>query len=154
MELSEGNRTRLGALVLTVALGACALLALPGLGIGKDNPPGGEPAGTIESFDPETSQLVIDLAKGDTISALVTRQTHVRCGEEDRGRHGRRHSMRRGGSGDERSERCRDQLIAGAPVKGAVIVLAKGNAAYKDIGLVPSPSPGPEGEPSDEQAQE
>jgi hypothetical protein len=87
MKRSDGNRVKLGALVMAVALVAAAMLALPGLSIGK-GPHSGEPAGTVESYDSATGQLVIDLAKGDSISALVTDRTHVRCGDKGRRRHG------------------------------------------------------------------
>jgi hypothetical protein len=131
---SKERRARLGAL-LVVALGALALLALPGVAAAKDrnhdhipdrwekrhrlslkvnqarrdqdsdhlrnlaefqagdNPrdddsdndgvvDGQENAGTIQSFDPATGKLVIDLFGTDTVSGLVTEQTEIKCEEE------------------------------------------------------------------------
>jgi len=94
----QGSRARLGG-VLLAAAAVLAILALPGFASGHrhHDPPGD--AGTIGSFDPESGVLTIDLAKGGSISALVTPRTHIRCGE-DRGRHhGRRHRLRGRGRG-------------------------------------------------------
>lgn len=96
MKRPHGNRARLGGVLLAVALGAAAVLALPGLGIGKSHN-GARAAGTIESFNPETGQLVIDLTKGGTIEGLVVRRTKIRCGEHRRG-HRRRHRGHGNGS--------------------------------------------------------
>jgi hypothetical protein len=135
---SKERRARLGAL-LVVALGALAILALPGVAAAKDrnhdhipdrwekrhrlslkvnqarrdqdsdhlrnlaefqagdNPrdddsdndgvvDGQENAGTIQSFDPATGKLVIDLFGTDTVSGLVTEQTEIKCeGVDDNG---------------------------------------------------------------------
>lgn len=189
----QGNRARLSG-VLLAAAAALAILVLPGLASGhRSHDPLGD-AGTISSFDPETGVLTIDLAKGGSISGLVVRRTHIRCGD-DRGRHrGHGHGLRperrgvgatnsnrgsgsggdevedeHGGedeSGDDRgrhgesaddpaghdgtapgrsegaehSSRCTvDDLVAGATVKVAELVLIDGNAFYRLVGLEPQP---------------
>jgi len=92
----HGYRVRLGGVLLAVALGAIAMLALPAIGIGKrgHDDHGPRPAGTIASFDRETHVLTVDLARGGEISALVVRRTQIRCGED--GRRHRRRGHRRG----------------------------------------------------------
>ena len=82
MKRSDGNRARLGGVLLAAALAVAAILALPTIGLSKDGDGNHGPraAGTIESFNPETGELVVDLAKGDTISGLVVRRTKIRCG--------------------------------------------------------------------------
>ncbi len=105
------TRTRLGGALLAVTA-ALAMLALPGLASshrGDHEPPGD--AGTIQSYDAATGLLTIDLAEGDTISALVTERTHVVCGKPPRRHHrGRGHgpggdsddsALQRPGRGDE-----------------------------------------------------
>lgn len=176
----HSNRARLGG-VLLAAAAALAMLALPGLAAShsRNHDPAAD-AGTIQSFDPETGVLTIDLANGGSVSGLVTARTHIRCGD-DRGRHRGRHGLRqqrhgkrrhpasashaggregngRGnghsnddppghdgtapgrsehpGKGAEHSGRCRaDDLVAGAPVRLAVLILIDGNALYKHIAL-------------------
>jgi len=187
MQRSNGNRVRLGGILLATALGAVALLAIPGIALTHDK--ADRPAaGTIESFDSETGELVVDLAKGDTISGLVVRRTRIRCGSEGshRGHHlkrrrgGRSASASRRGLGDaahgvrdseagedrpgddgtapgrsenpgegaERSDRCNvEDLVPGAIVKRAEIVLTHGNAFYKMVGVIPAPA-SPDAEPS------
>lgn len=83
----NGKRARLGGVLLAVALGAAALLALPGIGATKGHGP--KAAGKIESFDRETGELTVDLFKGGTITGLVVRRTHIRCGNRPRHRHRR-----------------------------------------------------------------
>lgn len=80
------KRARLSGVLLSIAA-ALAILALPGLATGHKGPhdPPGD-AGTIESFDPTTGVLAIDLTDGGTVSGLVVPRTHIRCGD-DRGRH-------------------------------------------------------------------
>ena len=176
---SHGKRARLGGVLLAVALAAAAILALPAIGLsknGSDKGAGPPPAGTIESFDTETGELVVDLADGDTISALVVRRTKIRCGKgrRHRGRHGAAASRRgesepgddrgrhseeepggdQGGRGPEsgddgvesgdhhgrghHGERCNTgDLVEGAVVMRAEIVLTHGKALYKKIGLLP-----------------
>jgi hypothetical protein len=46
-------------------------------------PDGQEHAGTITSFDTETSMLVIDLFGNGTVSGLVTEETEIECDESD-----------------------------------------------------------------------
>ncbi len=202
----HGNRARLGG-VLLAAVAALAILALPGLASGhrQHDPPGD--AGTINSFDPETGVLTIDLANGGSVSGLVVRRTRIRCGHPRRHRHGRRHGLRHkrrhlakasrrgrdGGeheieneSGDDRgdrhggdddpaghdgtapgrsegpgqgadhSARCgSDDLVAGATVKVAELVLINGNAYYKLVGLPKqAPAGEPEGEGGDDEGGE
>lgn len=97
MTRHHGNRARLGGVLLVVALGAAAILALPGVALTKDRDGGGtaKPAGTIASFDPDTHLLAIDLTDGGTIEGLVGRRTHIRCGRVSRRHHRRRARLQR-----------------------------------------------------------
>lgn len=151
----QGNRLRAGGTMLAAALLAVAILALPAIGKnGEGNGSGPRAAGTIESFDKESGELVIALGEGGTISAKVVRRTRIRCG---RHRHGANHQRRaRRGSGDPathdagdnnggnhanqgRRGRCNvDDLVPGATVKRAEIVLTHGKAIYKKVGLLPA----------------
>lgn len=94
MKRPHGNRARLGGVLLAVALGAAALLALPGLGVTKGHGP--KAAGKIESFDRETGELAVDLFKGGSVTGLVVRRTQIRCGNQ------RRHKLRRAQSRNRR----------------------------------------------------
>jgi len=92
MKLQRGIRARLGGALLA-AVAAVAILALPGLASSHDGGQGRPAAGVIESFDPETGVLTVDLTKGDTISALVVDRTRIRCGKPHRRHHrGRSHA--------------------------------------------------------------
>jgi hypothetical protein len=175
----HGNRARLGG-VLLAAAAALAILALPGLASSHGPHHDHGDAGTIQSFDPETGALTIDLAEGGSVSGLVVRRTHIRCGHDHGHRHGlHSHERRRGaqassrgpgengddgksgdnrglepgedppghdgtapgrsegpGKGAEHSHRCTtDDLVAGATVKVAELVLLDGKAIYKLVGL-------------------
>lgn len=44
---------------------------------------GDENAGTVQSFDPESGRLVIDLFNGGTVEGTVTAQTEIECENED-----------------------------------------------------------------------
>lgn len=155
MRLSNGFRLRGGGAFLAIALLAVAIMALPA--IGKDGSGSGlngpRPAGTIESF--EDGELVVALAKGGTISAKVLRRTKIRCGHHRDG--GDRRRARRGGNDDPaqhdvgddspsgsghdsgRRGHCNaDDLVPGATVIRAEIVLTHGIAAYEKIALRPA----------------
>lgn len=106
----HGNRARLGG-ILAACAAVVALVVLPGLASahrGHDDPAA---AGTIQSFDPASGVLTIDLTEGGSVSGLVTPRTHVHC---DNGRHEGRHGLRhhgatasdsgRGGGGDGNGE--------------------------------------------------
>jgi len=188
MNRPHGNRARLGG-VLLAAVAALAMLALPGLASSHDrhHDQAGD-AGTIQSFDPTSGVLVIDLAEGGSVSGLVTPRTHIRCGEDHGRHHGRGHDFRhhgrataardgseddhgnRGPGGDssgrdeepgedtpghdgtppgnsedpgrgaEHSDHCvSGDLVAGATVKFAELVLIDGKAIYGLVGLEPTP---------------
>lgn len=94
---SHGNRARLGG-TLAAAAAVLALLALPGLAAShdRDHDSAGD-AGAIQSFDPASGVLVVDLAGGGSVSGLVTTRTRIRCGED----HGRHHHHRGRGRGDD-----------------------------------------------------
>lgn len=111
MKFSRGIRARLGGGLLAVTA-AVAMLALPGLASSHESP-GHSPAadaGTIQSYDPGSGLLVVDLALGDTASGLVVERTQIRCGKPPRkarrghGHHGDSASQRPG-PGDERPPR-------------------------------------------------
>jgi hypothetical protein len=102
MKVLRGTRARLGGALLALTA-AVAMLALPGLASSHDkggSPPGD--AGVIQSFDPATGLLVVDLAEGDTASGLVVERTHIRCGKPPRGHHRR---GPKGGSDDSAARR-------------------------------------------------
>lgn len=193
----HGKRTRLGGM-LVAAAAALAMLALPGLASSHDrhHDLAGD-AGTIQSFDPATGVLTIDLAEGGSVSGLVVRRTHIRCGDDNGHHHGLGEDHRRGrgatashdGSGDrgnsgpgsdnsgrgeepgeddhgrgeepgedtpghddgtlpgnsedpdhgaEHFAHCTsDDLVAGATVRVADLVLIDGKAIYAFVGLEP-----------------
>jgi hypothetical protein len=191
MNRPHRNRARLSG-VLLAAVAALALSALPGVAAGHDHhhETAGD-AGTIQSFDPTTGVLVIDLTEGGSVSGLVTSRTHIRCGEDHGHRHGLGRHGRRGatashdGSGEHhgrgpddespgRSEepgedtpghdgtppgssedpghgaehadhRTSADLVAGATVRVAELVLLDGKAIYAFVGLEP---PAPEEAPA------
>ncbi len=97
MRGQRGIRALPGRLLLAVALGALALLAIPAVGLADHGHHHGnsDPAGTVKSFDQETGVLTISLAKGGDIEGLVSDRTHVRC-ENERGRNDQRHNRRHG----------------------------------------------------------
>ncbi|HEX6229530.1 MAG TPA: hypothetical protein VFZ41_08750 [Solirubrobacterales bacterium] len=100
MKNHQGNRARLGEALMAVVLGALAILALPGIGIGKDaeNDYASRAAGKVESFDRRSGLLVVDLFKGRKIAGYVIRhRTKVRC-HDDRRRHRFRLHRRRAGA--------------------------------------------------------
>ena len=88
MKHPRGTRTRLGGVLLALTA-ALAMLALPGLASSHkpDHDPPGD-AGVIQSYDSTTGLLTVDLAEGDTISALVVERTKIRCGKPPRRGHG------------------------------------------------------------------
>ncbi|MBS1843865.1 MAG: hypothetical protein JST53_05535 [Actinobacteria bacterium] len=82
--------------LLALAIGAAALLALPGLAVAKHHhrahPHGRhhahasqaqmtsvEEAGTITSFDSTTGKLTIALKGGESVTGLVTEDTEIKC---------------------------------------------------------------------------
>lgn len=202
----HGKRTRLGGM-LVAAAAALAMLALPGVASSHDHHHGlAGDAGTIQSFDPATGVLTIDLTDGGSVSGLVVQRTHIRCGDDNghhHGLHGEDHRRGRGGatashdsSGDrgnsgrgsdnsgrdeepgeddhsrgeepgedapghdgtppgssedpghsaEHFSRCASEdLVAGATVRVADLVLTDGKAIYVFVGLEP---PAPEGGPT------
>lgn len=98
------RRTRIAGL-LAMALGAVALLALPGVASAKhhhgDHARGRhhahashvqttavEEAATIASFDPTSGKLTIALAGGESITGLVTEDTEIKCEGIDQRRDG------------------------------------------------------------------
>jgi hypothetical protein len=62
---------------------------------------GDENAGTIQSFDPETGRLVIDLFGGDTIAGTVNADTEIRCGHDHGGASASDEGSSGPGSGDD-----------------------------------------------------
>src|ERR1700741_291287 len=166
---AHGNRARFSGMLLAVALAAIAILALPAIGFGEhssDNGNGPRPAGTVASFDADSGELIVNLADGGSISALVVPRTQVRCGEgahhlhehghhratvshrsedelgDDHGGHGEEASGNDQGENDDdhghHGERCNvSDLVEGAVVMHAEIVLTHGKALYKKIGLLP-----------------
>ena len=98
MRGQRGIRALPGRLLLAVALGALALLAIPAVGLADHGHHHGhsDPAGTVKSFDQETGVLIIDLAEGGDIEGLVTDRTRIRCRNDNNGHESRRHNRRHG----------------------------------------------------------
>ncbi|HET7444378.1 MAG TPA: hypothetical protein VFJ57_06940 [Solirubrobacterales bacterium] len=110
-----------------------------------------DPAGTISSFDPASGVLTIDLADGGQISGLVTDETRIEtgggCRHGDHGddeRRGRKASALRHHFGDHGrgwhhgwgdDEGSTDDLVAGAVVDDAILILADGKATFVKVEL-------------------
>jgi len=151
------RRSRPRALAPLLAVAATAMLALAGPATANDGHHGDDdPAGTIASYDTATNKLVIDLAEGGQVAGKVTRWTWIdadgnrgcgRHGDETR-RHGRKllhgdwcerrrrngdhdghHGWRHGPDGDE------SDLVAGAVVDDAILVLKDGRAFFAKVDL-------------------
>jgi hypothetical protein len=154
--MNHVNKHRRGpTTVIGLLLSIAALLALAGPASAHHghHHRGGEPAGTISSFDPDSGVLTIDLAKGGSISALVTDETSIEIGGDCKGgdhfgRHSRtaaraagrnfghdqgwHHGHHGWGHGQEGST---DDLVPGAVVKSADLSLVDGTATYDKVKL-------------------
>lgn len=128
---------------LLAAAVAIALALVGPAGAHRDHRSGDDPAGTISSFDPDNGKLVIDLSEGGSVAGTVTRRTWIETGEEcDRDRRTLNDWCRRfshsGPSHDDHgwhhgSDGAIDDLVAGAVVDDALLVLADGRAVFAKI---------------------
>ena len=137
-----------------VLLGVVALLALaiPAIGHDSDSRFDDGPAGTIASFDSASGVLTIDLADGGSIAGLVSRFTWIDAGDDDGCDRVRRDDERRqlhgdwcrrqlsgsghGGHDWRRGPRgSSDDLVPGAVVEDALLVLKDGRAFYAKVEL-------------------
>lgn len=137
---------------LASLLGIVALLALASPAAAHHHGESGfddGPAGTIASYDSGSGRLVIDLADGGSISGLVSRFTWIEVDGDDGcdDRHGRRlhdwcrrqqlHGFAHGDDNDDwRHDRgSAEDLVAGAMVDDALLVLKDGRAFFAKIEL-------------------
>jgi hypothetical protein len=160
------RRARGLAPVLATAL--VALLALVGPATahnGKGWHDDDDPAGTIASYDGETRKLVIDLAKGGSISGVVTSRTWINdgdrgCNDGSDGDASRKAKQaRKGGKQARTGDWCHERrngdhgdhgdrgwhhgwdkgdesdLVAGAVVEDAILILKDGKAFYAKVEL-------------------
>lgn len=139
-----------------VLLAALAMLMLAGtVGAHKDGKGhhGEDPAGTIASFDTASGMLVIDLAEGGSVSGLVTSRTWIKdddhCkgkkakGEPRRALHGwcrkHLHGFKHGGGKHHgwghRGRGGMEDLVAGATVEDALVVLKDGRSFFWKVDL-------------------
>jgi hypothetical protein len=137
------NTKRALSLAATAAILAALALTIPALASDGEGRFGDDPAGTIASFDAGSGVLTIDLAEGGSIAGLVTRFTWIddgdRCGDRD-GEHGKRprtwcrhgdedRDSRHPGHGDS------EDLVAGATVDDAVLILKDGRSFFAKVDL-------------------
>jgi hypothetical protein len=113
----------------------------------------GEAAGTIASFDPTTGKLAINLTGGETISGLVTEDTSIESGNGgcDHSSSGdpQQFSGRSGGNWGDDDDQGQDDpgqgstadLVPGATVENAVLIIAGGHATFVKIELGPAQTP-------------
>jgi hypothetical protein len=107
----------------------------------------GEAAGTIASYDQSTGKLVIDLADGNAISGQVTEYTWIESGRQGC-HHGSSDERRQlhgwgdGGWGGHDHGSTAD-LVPGAVVEDAVLILADGHATFLKVELAPPASSPP-----------
>jgi hypothetical protein len=161
MNRAKGTRARLGVLI-AAALGALALLALPGLSAARDGNHGHkhhrDTTGTIASFDSATGLLTIDLFGKDTVDGLVTKRTKIKCEDEhapdvsDRRRHGENepgddHGHHKGNGPNSNSgpsghddngtgANCTaSDLVVGAVVREAELEIEHGAATFREVEL-------------------
>jgi hypothetical protein len=145
------------AAIASLMLAAAALLAFAGPASAHHHDSGsGNPTGTISSFDPDSGVLTIDLAGGGQVSGFVTDETsiatsgsgchHGDSGEETSSRHGRKsRALRHNFDGHARGwhhgrwhhgdDGSTDDLVAGAAVTDAVLILADGQATFVKVDL-------------------
>jgi hypothetical protein len=135
-------------LLLATAAAALAFAGPAAAHDGSDDHPGfdgDEAAGKIASFDPDSGVLVIDLAAGGSVSGLVTSRTWIesdddRCEARRRPLHGwcrrKLHHFEHGDHGWHRGRRgSSDDLVAGATVEDALLVLKDGRAFFWKVEL-------------------
>jgi len=135
-----------------MSLGAVALIAaalsfggLASAQSGSDSSHDDDAAGKIASFNAESGMLTIDLARGGTVSGLVTKRTWIDSGEDcDRDRrplHGWcRTALTDGHDGDDDHgwddrRGSTDDLVEGAVVDDAWLILKDGRAFYAKVEL-------------------
>lgn len=138
------RRARLSGL-LALALGALALIALPGSAAakhGRDHSRGMQNGGTVASFDEETGALTIDLREGGTVTALVGDETRILCVGPLGRRHGHGRQQRRNLRRHRGAHCTTDALAAGAIVKKARIETVEEDEVFERILIAGS---GPEG---------
>jgi hypothetical protein len=139
-----------------LALSIAAFLALAGTASAHHHHGGSsDPAGTISSYDPDTGVLTIDLAKGGSISGTVSDDTSIEVGGGCKGKGGesesrarrtaKAHATRHHFGGDNGwghhhghhhgHSGSTDDLVPGAVVDDAVLVLVDGDAVFAKIEL-------------------
>lgn len=141
------------ALSLLTTLSAAAMLAVAAPVVAHDSGDHSgfhddEPAGQIASFDADTGMLVIDLAQGGSIAGLVTKRTWIKTdnGCERRALSGWHDRCRRAFSGSDSGDHHggddwhpgrggTDDLVPGATVEDALLVLKDGRAFFWKIDL-------------------
>jgi hypothetical protein len=142
----QPTQRRKQTLLLGAAALAAAALALAGIATANDGRHhDDDPAGTIASFDRDTGKLVIELGDGGRIAGKVTRFTWIDdgdhgCDDGDERRHLWGDDCRRQlhGDGDGWRHGPRgdvDDLVEGAVVEDALVVLKDGRAFYAKIEL-------------------
>jgi hypothetical protein len=153
----HGFRHRRGlspVVAFVLAIGAMLAFAGPASAHHHGDFGSSDPAGTISSFDPESSVLTIDLADGGQISGLVTDETRIETGSGcrhhgdygDDQRRGRKASALRHNGGHDHGwhhgwgddEGSTDDLVAGAVVDDAILILADGKATFVKVELADS----------------
>lgn len=148
------RRSSSTAIGLVLSIAALLAIAAPASAHHRHHHHDEGPAGTISSYDPDSGILTIDLAKGGSISALVTDDTRIELsggcdkgGGERHARHARKSARAaRHNFGGEHGggwhhgwhhghEGSTDDLTPGTVVDDAVLVLADGTAVYAKVEL-------------------
>lgn len=143
------RKPRFPRLASILALATASLLAAAIAGPASAHDQRGfddDPAGTISSFDPDSRKLVVDLSDGGSIAGLVTRRTWIKgeSGEDCDGDERRRflNWCRDGASASTGSRHGWhfgrgdiDDLVVGAVVEDAILVLVDGKAIFAKIDL-------------------
>ena len=132
-------------LAATAAILAALALTIPALAHDGEGRSDDDPAGTIASFGQGSGVLTIDLAAGGSVSGLVTRFTWIddgdrfdhgdRCDGDDDGRRARTWCRHGDDKGWHRGRGDNDDLVAGATVDDAVLVLKDGRSFFAKVDL-------------------
>jgi hypothetical protein len=133
------------AVLLTAAAAVIALALVGPAGAHRDHRSDDDPAGTISSFDPDNGKLTIDLSDGGSIAGVVTRRTWIETDDDcdhDRRALGSWCRNLSSGSGDDHDHGWHhgpdggvDDLVEGAVVDDALLVLTDGRAVFAKIEL-------------------